>query len=102
MALEVWLYSAEGVDGARVTVGIRDASEMPLGSQTVDDVLLRQFLRKHGPKVYRHGRLASEQRLDLLFDRKVAVVDLVVEGDHFVGKLDVLMLEGAEGSAQGS
>jgi ABC-type polysaccharide/polyol phosphate transport system ATPase subunit len=41
MALEVWLYSAEGVDGARVTVGIRDASEMPLGSQTVDDVLLR-------------------------------------------------------------
>jgi ABC-type polysaccharide/polyol phosphate transport system ATPase subunit len=41
MALEVWLYSEQGVDGANVTVGIRDAGERPIGSQTLEDVLLR-------------------------------------------------------------
>jgi ABC-type polysaccharide/polyol phosphate transport system ATPase subunit len=41
VALEVWLYSDEGVEGARVTVGIRDASGAPLGSQTVEEVVLR-------------------------------------------------------------
>jgi ABC-2 type transport system ATP-binding protein len=41
MALELWLYSDEGVEAARVTLGIRDASGAPLGSQTVEQVLLR-------------------------------------------------------------
>jgi ABC-2 type transport system ATP-binding protein len=41
MALEVWLYSETGVDGASVTVGIRDADERPIGSQTLEGVLLR-------------------------------------------------------------
>ena len=41
MALEVWLYSEEGVEGARVTLGIRDASGAPLGSQSIEEVLLR-------------------------------------------------------------
>ncbi len=41
MALEVWLYSEEGVEGAVVTVGIRDADERPVGSQTAEGVLLR-------------------------------------------------------------
>jgi ABC-2 type transport system ATP-binding protein len=41
MALELWLYSDEGVEAVRVTLGIRDASGAPLGSQTVEQVLLR-------------------------------------------------------------
>jgi ABC-type polysaccharide/polyol phosphate transport system ATPase subunit len=41
MALEVWLYSDAGVDGASVTVGIRDADGRPVGSQTLDEVHLR-------------------------------------------------------------
>jgi ABC-type polysaccharide/polyol phosphate transport system ATPase subunit len=41
MALEVWLYSDEGVEGGTVTVGIRDADERPVGSQTLEDVRLR-------------------------------------------------------------
>jgi ABC-2 type transport system ATP-binding protein len=41
MALEVWLYSEQGVEGANVTVGIRDAGARPIGSQTVEGVLLR-------------------------------------------------------------
>jgi ABC-2 type transport system ATP-binding protein len=41
VALEVWLYSEEGVEGANVTVGIREAGEQLVGSQTVEGVLLR-------------------------------------------------------------
>jgi ABC-type polysaccharide/polyol phosphate transport system ATPase subunit len=41
MALEVWLYSENGVDDATVTVGIRDADGRPVGSQTLEGVLLR-------------------------------------------------------------
>jgi hypothetical protein len=41
MALEVWIYSEDGVDGASVTVGIRDADGRPVGSQTLEEVLLR-------------------------------------------------------------
>ena len=40
MALEVWLYSDDGVEGGSVTVGIRDADERPVGSQTLEDVRL--------------------------------------------------------------
>ena len=41
VALEVWLYSEDGVEDARVTVGFRDANELPIGSQTVEGVRLR-------------------------------------------------------------
>jgi len=41
VTLEVWLYAEDGVEDARVTVGFRDANELPVGSQTVDGVRLR-------------------------------------------------------------
>jgi ABC-2 type transport system ATP-binding protein len=41
MSLEVWLYANEAIEGARVTVGIRDASNHPIGSQTTEEVRLR-------------------------------------------------------------
>jgi hypothetical protein len=41
MSLEVWLYSEAGVDDASVTVGIRTADGRPVGSQTLEGVLLR-------------------------------------------------------------
>jgi ABC-2 type transport system ATP-binding protein len=41
MALEVWLYSEQEVEDANVTVGIRDADGRPVGSQTLEGVLLR-------------------------------------------------------------
>ena len=61
MTLEVWLYSEEGIDGARVTVGIRDGGGTPVGSQTVEDVRLRperlELLRLHFPGLpMREGR----------------------------------------------
>ncbi len=45
------------------------------------------------PEVGRHGRLLGENLLDLLLDRVVAPIDLVVEGDDLVAELDVLRLE---------
>lgn len=39
--LEFWLYSGTGIDGARVSVGIRDASGQALGAQTAAGVDLR-------------------------------------------------------------
>jgi len=47
VALEVWLYADEPVDGARVTVGFRDGSGRAVGSQTLTDVrLLGQRLER--------------------------------------------------------
>jgi ABC-2 type transport system ATP-binding protein len=40
MALEVWLYAEQEIEDASVTVGIRDADGRPVGSQTLDGVLL--------------------------------------------------------------
>ena len=45
--------------------------------------------RQHEAQVDRHRRLQREQALDALLQRVVAVVDLVVEGDHLVGQVDV-------------
>jgi ABC-type polysaccharide/polyol phosphate transport system ATPase subunit len=42
MALEVWLYAEQEVKDASVTVGIRDADDRPVGSQTLDGVCLSQ------------------------------------------------------------
>ena len=41
VTLEVWLYAEDGVDGARVTVGFRDANGVPIGSQMLEGVRLR-------------------------------------------------------------
>ena len=49
--------------------------------------------REHQPEVGRDRRLAREQRLDPLLDREVGGVDLVVERDHLVGELEVLLDE---------
>ncbi len=40
VALEVWLYAEQELEGASVTVGIRDADGRPVGSQTLDGVRL--------------------------------------------------------------
>jgi hypothetical protein len=39
--LEVWLWAEEPLDAVRVTVGIRDGSGRPVGSQILPDVRLR-------------------------------------------------------------
>jgi hypothetical protein len=41
VTLEVWLYAEDGVEGARVTVGFRDAAGVPIGSQMLEGVRLR-------------------------------------------------------------
>jgi ABC-type polysaccharide/polyol phosphate transport system ATPase subunit len=61
MALEVWLYAEEPLEGARVTVGFRDGSGRPVGSQVLTDVRLRaerlERLRLHFPGLpMREGR----------------------------------------------
>jgi len=61
VALEVWLYAEEPLEGARVTVGFRDGSGRPVGSQVLTDVRLRaerlERLRLHFPGLpMREGR----------------------------------------------
>ncbi len=56
--------------------------------------------RQHEPEIGRDRRLSCEQVLDALLDREVARVDLVVEGDHLVGELPVLLHQRVEGSTQ--
>jgi ABC-type polysaccharide/polyol phosphate transport system ATPase subunit len=61
MALEVWLYADDGLEGGRVTVGLRDSEGRALGSQSVEGVRLRpkelERLRLHFPGLpLREGR----------------------------------------------
>jgi len=61
MALEVWLWSEQEQADASVTVGIRDTDGRPVGSQTLDGVLLRserlELLRLNFPGLpMREGR----------------------------------------------
>ena len=56
--------------------------------------------REHEPEVARDRRLAGEQPFDSLLEHEIARVDLVVEGDHLVGELDVLAAERAHRPAQ--
>jgi len=61
MALEVWLYADDGLEGGRVTVGLRDSEGRALGSQSVESVRLRpqelERLRLHFPGLpLREGR----------------------------------------------
>ena len=55
--------------------------------------------REHEAQIARDGRLQREQRLDRALDVEEQAVDLVVEGDHLVGELDVALLEGPDGPA---
>ena len=48
--------------------------------------------REHETQVARDGCLPGEQHLDRFLDLHVEAVDLVVERDHLVGELDVLVL----------
>ena len=76
VTIEVWLYAEDGVDGARVTVGFRDASGQPVGSQMLEGVRLRparlERLRLRFPGLpMREGRffvdvgLATEDGVEL-------------------------------------
>ena len=55
--------------------------------------------REDETKIARHRRLPSEHHLDLLLDREVALVYLVVERDHLVAQLDVLRPQGVDRAA---
>jgi hypothetical protein len=49
--------------------------------------------RQDEPKVDRDRGLARQELLDALLDLEVLAVDLVIERDHFLGQLDVLVPE---------
>ncbi len=54
---------------------------------------------EHEPEVGRDGRLARQHHLDLLLEREIAIVDLVVERDHLVAQLDVLRAKRVDDAA---
>ena len=58
--------------------------------------------RQDEPQVGGDRRLPREQRLDPQLDLEVQPVDVVVEGDHLVGELDVALLERVQRAAQHS
>jgi ABC-type polysaccharide/polyol phosphate transport system ATPase subunit len=68
VALEIWLYSDTGVEGAQVTVGLREASGHELGSQTAPAVDVRperlERLGLHLPGLpLREGRFFVDVRV---------------------------------------
>jgi ABC-2 type transport system ATP-binding protein len=116
MALEVWLYSEQGMEDVNVTVGIRDAAARPVGSQTVEGVLLRperlERLRLNFPGLpMREGRffvdvgVTSRDR-----DAEMALVEraleLTVFGQDTAGSGPIRLggtweLPGVDGSGEG-
>ena len=56
--------------------------------------------REHEAKVARDRRLLREQRLDAALDVEVDRVDLVVERDHLVAELGVLLPERVHRAAE--
>ena len=56
--------------------------------------------REHEPEVDRDRRVPGEQRLDPFLDPEVVLVDVVVEGDHVVGELFVVLRERVQCAAQ--
>jgi ABC-type polysaccharide/polyol phosphate transport system ATPase subunit len=69
MAVEVWLYAEQGLDGGRVTVAFRDSSGQALGSQSVGGVRLRpgqlERVRLHFPGLpLREGRFYVDVGLE--------------------------------------
>jgi ABC-2 type transport system ATP-binding protein len=116
MALEVWLYSEQGVEGANVTVGIRDAGERPVGSQTLEDVFLRpgrlERLRLNFPGLpMREGRffvdvgVTSHDR-DAELALAERALELTVFGQDAAGSGPIRLggtweLPGVDGSGEG-
>ena len=49
--------------------------------------------REHEPEIDRNGRLPREQRFDALLEREIPGVDIIVERDHLVGELGVVLAE---------
>jgi ABC-type polysaccharide/polyol phosphate transport system ATPase subunit len=90
MALEVWLYAEHGLEDGRVTLGLRDSGDHPLGSQSVAGVRLRpgqlERLRLHFPGLpLREGRFFVEAALengdgDLVLDHAERALELSVFG----------------------
>ena len=56
--------------------------------------------REDEPEIGGDRRLAREQELDSLLDAHIALVDVVVEGDHLVCELVVPLLERIDGAAE--
>jgi ABC-type polysaccharide/polyol phosphate transport system ATPase subunit len=84
MALEVWLFSEQGLEGANVTVGIRDAVERPVGSQTLEDVRLRpgrlEHLRLNFPGLpMREGRFFVDVGVTSRNDAELALAERALE-----------------------
>jgi ABC-type polysaccharide/polyol phosphate transport system ATPase subunit len=84
-ALEVWLYSSTGAQGAAVTVGIRESSGRSIGSQTATGVDLRperlEPLRLHLPTPpLRDGRFFVDVRVTSHDgDAELALVERALE-----------------------
>jgi ABC-type polysaccharide/polyol phosphate transport system ATPase subunit len=79
VALEVWLWAENGLEGGRVTVGFRDSGGQTLGSQTAEGVRLRpgqlERLRLHFPGLpLREGRF--------FVDVALGAADSEAELDH--------------------
>ena len=58
--------------------------------------------REHEPQVDRDRRLPREQRLDALLEREVAGIDVVVEGDHLVRELGIVLAKRVDRPAHGA
>ncbi len=116
MALEVWFYSEQGVEGANVTVGIRDAGERPIGSQTLEDVLLRpgqlERLRLNFPGLpMREGRFfvdvgVTSRDRDAELALAERALELTVFGQDAAGSGPIRLggtweLPGVDGSGEG-
>ncbi len=75
------------------------------GDALVADPLEVDRAVEHGEDEAEVGRdrcLLCEQLADRALDPVVALVDLVVEGDHLVAELDVLRLEGVDRAGDGA
>ena len=64
------------------------------------DVLHHVQKRGDQAQVSGHRRLGGEEGEDRLVDLQVAAVDHVVVGDHQLGQLDVLVLDGLDGALE--
>ena len=94
------------LDEGRVGLGVGDELRQLRDGDAAVGAPLEQEVdvehREQQPQVARDRRLQGEQRLDLVLDAEEVAVDLVVEGDHLVGELDVPLLERAHRAADGA
>ena len=86
-------------ENASTSAGSGSNSEASLSSFALE-VEVRVQERKYKPQVAGDRRLLREQRLDAALDVEVDRVDLVVERDHLIGELRVLLPERVHRAAQ--